>query len=376
MSQLRSKHIKDYFSATLSDLIPGRELTFDVHLYFSANNHILLWLGKGSLLSESWLQKYLLKGAKVIWIHRSEEEAFQLYIKNLRKAEPEAEIIASVLDSPALNADEKKAIVQEVAHQVISATLHSPREVKRAQKFVHDLIAQTLKDAHPAAREALKFAQLDPDLDHGLNTATFAVIFALAFGQIDRGLLSDLALAALLHDLGLSQIPLPIVRTAQQYLEGAARDTYTQHVEEGIRILKTFAPTLATGPFQRAIEIATQHHERFSGTGYPKGIQGFEFDDIAQLLSMADLFESFSNGDWDGQTRTVYESIMALKALEKSQAFPVYFNPDLFNIVLGWVGEQHQGESSSFDSAIEVVKAQITRIVNGNEHPQSKASRD
>ena len=46
--------------------------------------------------------------------------------------------------------------------------------------------------------DLLKLADADVDLEHAVNVSTFAVIFAMAFGRIDEGLLSDLALALLL----------------------------------------------------------------------------------------------------------------------------------------------------------------------------------
>ena len=39
---MKSRKIKDYFETALSDLRPGKELPFDIHLYFAANDHLAL----------------------------------------------------------------------------------------------------------------------------------------------------------------------------------------------------------------------------------------------------------------------------------------------------------------------------------------------
>jgi len=47
--------------------------------------------------------------------------------------------------------------------------------------------------------------------------------------------------------------------------------------------------------FQAAAIIAYQHHERFDGTGYPRGLKGEEIHLYARITSVADVFDSLSS---------------------------------------------------------------------------------
>jgi HD-GYP domain-containing protein (c-di-GMP phosphodiesterase class II) len=38
------------------------------------------------------------------------------------------------------------------------------------------------------------------------------------------------------------------------------------------------------------IDIATHHHEKLDGTGYPHGLKGSEVSDLARMTAIADMF--------------------------------------------------------------------------------------
>jgi len=41
-----------------------------------------------------------------------------------------------------------------------------------------------------------------------------------------------------------------------------------------------------------AIEIAGSHHERWDGSGYPKGLKGSEIPLAARIMSLADMYDA------------------------------------------------------------------------------------
>jgi HD-GYP domain-containing protein (c-di-GMP phosphodiesterase class II) len=85
------------------------------------------------------------------------------------------------------------------------------------------------------------------------------------------------------------------------------------------------------------LAILSQHHEKFDGTGYPKGLKGFSVDDISQLLSIADLVDTVGSGHWDGKERTLKETLEEIETMEKSRTFPEHFNPEVYAAVMRWV---------------------------------------
>jgi putative nucleotidyltransferase with HDIG domain len=91
--------------------------------------------------------------------------------------------------------------------------------------------------------------------------------------------------AALLHDVGKLEVPARILNKAGRPTE-AEWDALRRHPEEGARIA---APLLGwLGPWAPAI---VEHHERWDGTGYPRGLAGGEISLAGRIVAVADVFE-------------------------------------------------------------------------------------
>ena len=91
--------------------------------------------------------------------------------------------------------------------------------------------------------------------------------------------------AALLHDVGKLRVPAKVLNKPGRP-EPHEWETLKGHPDAGARIA---APLLGwLGPWGSAIE---QHHERFDGDGYPRGLAGDEISLAARIVSVADSFE-------------------------------------------------------------------------------------
>jgi HD-GYP domain-containing protein (c-di-GMP phosphodiesterase class II) len=209
-----------------------------------------------------------------------------------------------------------------------------------------------------AIAEALRLAEIDPDLEHAVNVATYAAIFAMAFGKIDPGLIADLALAGLLHDVGVCRVDAGLAAAAWKNFRNDQRTVYADHVEGSLALIHQYAPQVP----DRVKLIIHQHHEKFDGTGYPRRLSGFQIDDVAQLVSMSDFLHAMTTGKWDGQERTLRESFETLEKLEKARTFPEYFNPDVYAIVIGWIRSSLNNEVSG--KAADVVLQQVKDVMN------------
>lgn len=91
--------------------------------------------------------------------------------------------------------------------------------------------------------------------------------------------------AALLHDVGKLHVPTRILNkpgkpSVQEWAQ------LRRHPEEGARIAAPLAGWL--GPWAAAID---QHHERWDGGGYPKGLRSEDISLAARIVAVADTFE-------------------------------------------------------------------------------------
>ncbi len=98
-----------------------------------------------------------------------------------------------------------------------------------------------------------------------------------------------LAQASPLHDVGTLGVPEDVMRKTDA-LDAAEWQVMRKHPEIGAAIIgKHGDPLLAT-----ARVMALCHHERWDGTGYPKGLAGDAIPVAARILAVADAFEAMT----------------------------------------------------------------------------------
>jgi HD-GYP domain-containing protein (c-di-GMP phosphodiesterase class II) len=389
-SLLRSRDIKDYFEGDFAKIRAGEPVPFSMHLYFSGTNHVMLWRPAGEVIGEEFLGKYRDRGVTKFWILSSEKEAWEKYVAGKIEAPPpaaktetavaapvpkkappppapktiEAQKILASLKAPDKPAEKKSEEVAQVAQQVLKqmaqpATAESQKPAHdHARKVVQEVLSGALDQVSSVAEEIWRLSDVEPTFEHAVNVSTYSVLFALSFGRIDPALLADVALAGLLHDIGLSQIPAEVAPKVWKQQAQADRDRYQKHVDAGIDLIDAYAPQTSA----RVRTILVQSHEKFDGTGYPKRLQGFQLDDVAQLVCMADLFDSIGSGRWDGETRPLGVTLDTLEKLEKTRTFPENFNPEVFSTVLKWTKSDKSREQMSI--AVDVVKEQTRKLMD------------
>lgn len=121
------------------------------------------------------------------------------------------------------------------------------------------------------------------------------------------------------------------------------------HVQHSYEFLKRIPWTsdLANVP-----EIAYSHHEKLDGSGYPQGLKGKEIPLLAQILTVADIYDALTAGD-----RPYSSGISTPKALNilRQEAERNYIDADLVAIfearhvyrILDFGGDESAGLTSS-----------------------------
>jgi diguanylate cyclase (GGDEF)-like protein/PAS domain S-box-containing protein len=115
---------------------------------------------------------------------------------------------------------------------------------------------------------------------------------AQAIGEknnLPEGELSRLNLLINLHDIGKINIAEAIL-TKQEALSDEEWQSIKTHPEIGYRIAR------ATDEFAHVAEDILAHHERWNGSGYPRGLKGEEIPLLSRITAIADAFEVMSNG--------------------------------------------------------------------------------
>ncbi|MEN8304151.1 MAG: HD domain-containing phosphohydrolase [Campylobacterota bacterium] len=122
--------------------------------------------------------------------------------------------------------------------------------------------------------------------NHVKRVAEYSKILALAWGMndIDAELLKK---ASPMHDIGKVAIPDAILNKPD-VLNSYEREIMDTHAKLGYDMTKNSDKPL----FKAAAIVAHEHHEKWDGSGYPKGLKGEEIHIYGRITAIADVFDA------------------------------------------------------------------------------------
>ncbi|MCF5892371.1 PAS domain-containing protein [Aeromonas veronii] len=157
----------------------------------------------------------------------------------------------------------------------IIGTLVDITRLKESERHQRDLLFQTIS----ALASAISHKDRN-SAGHELRVRDLALAIGQAM-QLRQERLDALGLAAMVHNIGLLQIPTEII-TRPRELRPVEFELIKQHPQAGHDILKQidFPWPIAT--------IVLQHHENLDGSGYPQGLAGSAITLEARIIRVAD----------------------------------------------------------------------------------------
>jgi HD-GYP domain-containing protein (c-di-GMP phosphodiesterase class II) len=160
-------------------------------------------------------------------------------------------------------------------------------------------------------------------VDHCFRINRLSMLLGETLGLKTRQIMR-LNLAAFLHDVGKLKIPLEILQKPGK-LTSEEWEIMKRHSTFGREILdETRIPHLID-----AGKVVEQHHERYDGKGYPKGLKGDEIMVEAAIISIVDSFDAMTTDRVyrDGMTReAAFEEILRCKG--------TMYNPEIVEVFL------------------------------------------
>lgn len=169
------------------------------------------------------------------------------------------------------------------------------RQIKGHSDGLEDMVKEKTEEVHRSRTEMvyrLASAAENRDNATGMHLKRIYEYSKLLAKNcnLSEGYCEIIGLASILHDVGKIGIPDSILLkpgklTPEEY------EVIKGHSTIGANILEHGNSKLMNTSY----EIALYHHERYDGTGYPKGLKGEEIPLSARITSIVDVFDALSS---------------------------------------------------------------------------------
>ncbi|TET33237.1 MAG: HD domain-containing protein [Planctomycetota bacterium] len=294
----------EYFSIPSSSICPNLILDFDLfkrELVDGKNRYSLAFGERFPAITTESLQELNENGVRNFFIPMSESGNFCEYLsRNLKRIIIDSEITerekARVLFYSA-----KLYVRKWFEHAKIGPLLESSREV------VEHIVRYVLRDD----KSFYNFFDIDGDtrylFSHSLNVAIYGLAILNAMGKVGSGLPEAYSYGALLHDVGMREVPesiieKPAILTPDEY------KLVRKHPSIGARLAAEAGGLPGPGDI-----VVKQHHERLNGKGYPWGLPSDDIHPLARICAVADVFDALTTTRSYRKPVTSFEAFRMMK---------------------------------------------------------------
>lgn len=268
--------LSDYFRIRLSTIRPAEQLPFNVFLHLDGK--LLTYLMQGEKLTyEKIATLHSKDSGESFFVHNDYKQTYRDYIKTL-------------MNSDKISNNDKAIILRESSIAILEDLYETPD------------IGNALEQSKPIITELLKFMDLAPESIGNLislsshdfytyNHSFDVSIYSLGLGQalgFDTKTLEELGQSSLFHDIGKRNVPLEIL-CKKGPLDETEWVQMRLHPTYGLKILSKH------NDISDAIKAACyEHHESWSGGGYPQDISGNEIHPFARIIALTDTYDAMT----------------------------------------------------------------------------------
>ncbi|MCK8823631.1 HD-GYP domain-containing protein [Fuchsiella alkaliacetigena] len=269
------------YKKKLENLEAGKVLAKPV-----ASTEGVVFLNKGVALKENYINKLKEKNVPAVFIKDRE--------------------IPAVDEPTVISQKTRKKTVLAVKNCMQAVRNHNKLDIKDVSNAANSLIdeLQQNKDALVHLNDIRAYNEYT--FGHSIDVAILSLMTAmkLNYNQLE---LKKLAIGTLLHDIGKTKIDEDILMKPGQ-LTGQEFAEVKKHANIGYNILRNNEEVSII-----SAHVAYQHHERYNGSGYPRGLKEEQILEIAQIAAVADAYDAITTDRVYKEALPPYKAIQIIK---------------------------------------------------------------
>jgi HD-GYP domain-containing protein (c-di-GMP phosphodiesterase class II) len=267
---------------SIATLSPKALMGVDIYLKANPGTPPVLFFACDELPDFARLTPLASEGVNKLFIDRNDGGKYQAYLRENWKQliEDDSQPIAN-----------RVSVMSEVMRDVLSAefSVGDTTDIVLASQELGKGTCQLIDREHLFARQLCSVLHHDyATFTHCTNVSLYSVLLARELGYSGAEL-QEIAVGALLHDLGKLQIDERILTKPGRLDEFEFREIQ-KHPVRGYQEL-VHRNDLTFGQLM----MTYQHHERINGTGYPVACCGNEIHPWAKICAVVDVYEAITS---------------------------------------------------------------------------------
>lgn len=278
---------RSYAPVCLVDIEPNSKLDFEVSIFMPLNNKFITLSREGDEFDKSRLERLKSFQLNTVYVPTKQMDSFYDY---------SARRLVELRDNSKSGSATDRRVrlrksVREFVTGLVSATYNTDlAEGKLIKDSVRQIVDRMVILSGPEAwyREIMsRVGQRGDAYSHSGHVSLFATLFSLMLKNSKPG---ELAVAGLMHDIGLTLLPSNLQEKDIDRMTPEEFADYSRHPELTLEVMRERKLSVP----ESVLTAITQHHECWSGKGFPNKLHGKNIALEAQIVAIADRFDYFT----------------------------------------------------------------------------------
>jgi putative nucleotidyltransferase with HDIG domain len=216
--------------------------------------------------------------------------------------------------------------VKCIPHLMTNVMAGSPEAVASSQEMMGAIVKVFLGDMDALVHLINAKETGEGIYHHSLNVSVLALMLGRK-AKLTEVEMHCLGMGAMFHDLGKSRIEKKILRKPPPHTK-AELELIQRHPQYGVDLVRR------SGVFpEDAAQVIFQHHEQYSGQGYPQHLNREEIDKLARITAIVDAYDNLCNNVDLERCMTPYNALSHMYT--KLQG---HFDMELFSLFIRSLG--------------------------------------